>query len=131
MEDLFYNLVAYVLIVGAIITLLVVGFFYFRDAVDQVPRFGTALKWMGIMFVAGVLCIGVFSLTDWFIFRLLGLTLAGFPTATLLFIFAAFMKEAVQFKAGITIAVLGAFGGGLLGILLLVFKRLIDAGVIF
>lgn len=131
MQDFFYNIVAYFLIGGAILTVVVIDFFYFRDAVTQVPRFGRALKWLWIMFVMGLLCIGVYMLTRWMPFRLLGLTLAGFPVATVLFITGAFLREAIQFKSGITIAVLGSLGAFLLGVLLLVFKRLIDTGVLF
>lgn len=127
-EAFFFNLVAYAIIVISILVLVGIVVLYFRDGVQQEPRFGKVLRALALIFLLGLLFIGANALLPWAPFYILGMTFAGTPAVIILVIAGSFLLEATKFDAGIAIAVLGSFGGVLLGVLLLVFRYYLERG---
>ena len=125
-EIFFFNLVAYVIIAVSALVILGIVFLYFRDAVQQEPRFSKVLKYLAFTFVLGALFIGANAIVSWIPFYILGMTLAGTPAVIVLFVAGSFLWEATKFEAGIAIAVLGSFAGVGLGIALLALKYFLE-----
>jgi hypothetical protein len=125
-SDLLFNIVAYSIIAVSLLLLIGIVILFLKDSVEQVPRFGVALKYLGLSFAFGALFIIINMLFPWAPFYILGMTFAGTPAVLLLFISWGFLYESSRVDAGIAIAVLGGFGGVVLGIALLVFKYILE-----
>ena len=119
-------MVAYAIIAISILVLIGIVILYFRDGVQQEPRFAKVLRALALVFLLGLLFIGANALLPWAPFYIMGMTFAGTPTAIVLVITGSFLREATKFDAGIAVAVLGSFGGVLLGILLLVVRYYLE-----
>lgn len=125
-EAFFFNLVAYTIILVSIFVVLGIVVLYFRDGIQQEPRFGVALKFLGLAFILGLLFFGANALLPWVPFYILGVTFAGTPAVIILFIAGGFLLEATKFDSAIVIAVLGGFGGIFLGVFLLVMRHFLE-----
>lgn len=121
-----FDIVAYAMIIVSLLVLIGTVILFLRDAVHQVPRFGVALKYLGLSFVFGVLFLIVNLLIPWAPFYVIGMTFAGTPTVLILFVAGGFLYESSRVDAGIAIAVLGGFGGLFFGIMLLVVKYVLE-----
>ncbi|MBI2485110.1 hypothetical protein HYW18_03110 [Candidatus Uhrbacteria bacterium] len=131
MPETLYLAVAYFIIGASLLTLIVMLFFFMRDAVWQVPRFGVVLKYLGFTIAAGLLFLGASMLVSWWPIRILGITLTGFPLIIILYVSGGFIKESIKMPNAISVAVLGSLGGLVLGIFLLVIRKLVESPLLF
>ena len=131
MPDTLYLVVAYAIIGISFLVLVAMMFLFMRDAVWQVPRFGVALKYLGMMFVVGLLMLGASALVGWWPVRILGITLTGFPTIIILYVSGGFIKESIKMPNAISVAVLGSLGGVVLGLFLIVIKKILESPILF
>ena len=125
-EAFFFSLVAYAIIVISLLVLVGIIILYFRDGIQQEPRFGKVLKALAILCLLGLLFLGANVILPWAPFYILGMTFAGTPAVIVLFVAGSFLWEATKFDGGIAVAVLGSFGGVLLGLLLLVLRYYLE-----
>lgn len=125
-EALFFNLVSYSIIIVSLLILIGAVVLFFRDSIQQVPRFGVALKYLALSFVFGILFLIVNMLVPFAPLYIIGMTFAGTPAVLVLFVAGGFLYESAKMDHGIAITVLGAFGGLFLGIMLLVVKYFLE-----
>lgn len=128
--DMLYDGVAYAILGFSLLLMITVCVLYLRDGVQQVPRFGVALKWLGISFLFGLLMWGIYALSHWVWFLILAGTFAGMPAIIILFVCFSMLKEATKFQNAIALVVLGGGGGILLGIFLLLIRRALQGGLL-
>lgn len=121
-EAFFFNLVAYSLIVIAVLLVLGTALLFLRDAVQQEPRFKKVLRWLGFSFALGVLCVVLFFSTQITALYLAGAVLAGVPAVIVLTVVYGLLKEAAGSGAGVSMIILGSLIGAVMGIALLVLK---------
>jgi hypothetical protein len=84
-----------------------------------------------MMFAVGLLMLGASALVGWWPVRILGITLTGFPTIIILYVSGGFIKESIKMPNAISVAVLGSLGGVVLGLFLIVIKKILESPILF